>query len=110
MIQANTMSAERRGGSGPRRYRLAASIASLAVLANLLCSPEAQAQTLMWGVFQESLDPSAANYPGNCWSQAMVSGGAINGVLLQGQLTQPQAQSFLATAISQGTCMNQPDN
>jgi len=104
------MNAERHSKLGLRGNRLAASIAALAGLASLLCSPPAQAQTLTWGVFQENLAPSSANYPGNCWSQAMVTGGTINGVLLQGQLTQQQAQDFLATAISQGACMNQPDN
>ena len=107
-MQADTMNAGQSGRSQQRRNRLAASIAALAAVASLLCSP-AQAQTMTWGVFQENLAPSAANYPGNCWSQAMVSGGAINGQLLQGQMTQQQAQNYLTTAISQGTCMNQPD-
>ena len=109
LIQVDMMNAARRDGLKQGRVRLAGPIAALAGLASLLCSPAAQAQTMTWGVFQENLAPSATNYPGNCWSQAMVSGGAINGVLLQGQMTQQQAQSFLATAISQGTCMNQPD-
>jgi hypothetical protein len=107
-MQVDAMNAGQHHQSGQRRNRLAASIAALAGVASLLCSP-AKAQTMTWGVFQENLAPSAANYPGNCWSQAMVSGGAINGRLLQGQMTQQQAQTFLATAISQGTCMNQPD-
>jgi len=108
-MKVDTFNGERRDGSKERRWRLTASIAALAGLASLLCSP-ARAQTLTWGVYQENLDPSAANYPGNCWSQAMVSGDAINGVLLQGQMTQQQSQDFLATAISQGRCMNQPGN
>ena len=106
-MHVDTTNTGKRGAMERRRDRLTTSTAALAGLTMLLWLPAAHAQTMTWGVFQENLAPSAANYPGNCWSQAMVSGNAINGALLQGQLTQQQAQDFLATAISQGRCMNQ---
>ena len=93
-----------------QRVRAAALVAAIVGLATLIGTPTARAQTMTWGVFQENLDPSAANYPGNCWSQAMIDGTAINGLLLQGQLTQDQAQNALSTAINRGLCRNQPDD
>jgi hypothetical protein len=110
LMHVNTVNAGRSSVWRLRRNRVALSIAALVQLTVLIGSPAAQAQTMTWGVFQENVAPAAANYPGNCWSQAMVSGDRINGALLQGQLTQQQAQNFLETAIGQGTCMNQSNN
>lgn len=106
MGHADITEAARR--SARKRQRCRVAIAAVA-LAGLFGTPTARADTLTWGLFQENLAPSADNYPGNCWSQAMIDGSAINGVLLQGQLTNDQAQAALTSAINSGVCKNQPD-
>jgi hypothetical protein len=107
MRHLNITDAARRNAREWRRAGAVASIAAIVGLASLNGMAAARAQTLTWGLFQENLPASAVSQTGNCWTQAMVSGRTINGILLAGQLTKQQALEALRSAIGQGTCPDQ---
>jgi hypothetical protein len=79
---------------------------TIGAIATLIGSPAATAQTYTWGVFRENV----TNVPEdqrNCWVQAMVTGGAVNGEILAERLTQEQAELSLQRETHHGRCASQ---
>lgn len=78
-------------------------IAAIVGMATLIGTSAARAQTLSWGVWRENA-PSVPEDQRNCWSQAMVSGGTINGELIGERSTQQQAENLLRSDAQRGLC------
>jgi hypothetical protein len=81
-------------------------LAAIVAVAGLIGTPAAWAQNYSWGVFRENV-PNAPDDQRNCWTQAMVSGGTINGELLSQSATQQQAEAALQLDARKGLCASQ---
>jgi hypothetical protein len=81
-------------------------IGAIVAIGALIGPSVARAQSYTWGVFRENV----TNVPEdqrNCWVQAMVTGGAVNGEILGERLTQQQAEFELQKEAHRGRCANQ---
>jgi hypothetical protein len=81
-------------------------IGAIGAITALIGPPATRAQSYTWGVFRENV----TNVPEdqrNCWVQAMVTGGAVNGEILAERLTQEQAEFSLQRETHHGRCANQ---
>ena len=81
-------------------------ISFAAIAASFWGGPALSQTSFTYGVFRENLPASPVNER-NCWSQAMVSGGTINGEVIASGLTEAEAAQQLMQLGNSGLCANQ---
>ena len=83
--------------------RRAIKIGAMVALASVVGAQLAGAQSMTWGIFRENA-ADVSESQRNCWVQAMVSGGTINGEVMEQNLTQKRAEAELQKLAQRGDC------